>query len=210
MKNMVQYLKNNIKWIACLISLALLIVLIWCLHQENINAFDSFYYHHIAKLISPKMTFFVKIVTNLGGALVLIATTIAILLFFHKKKYGILIMINLITVFLLNLLLKFIFARPRPLDINIITESGYSFPSAHAMVATAFYGFIIYLLWHDHKINKKRKYLYTILLCIIIFCICVTRIYLGVHFASDVVGGIFFSIIYLIIFTSILERNKIK
>ena len=109
------------------------------------------------------MTFFVKMITNLGSAFALIVITLLIILFFKNKKYGILTGINLLVVFLFNLVLKFIFARPRPIDINLIEESGYSFPSAHAMVSTAFYGFIIYLILKSN-LSKLNKTIYSVLL----------------------------------------------
>src|SRR5699024_7344638 len=153
--------------------------------------------------------FFVKMITNLGSAFSLVSLTILILLIPKEKKYGILVGINLITIFVINTILKFIFARPRPLDINLIEELGYSFPSAHAMISTAFYGFIIYLIWQT-KISKRRKWISSILLSILIVLIGITRIYLGVHYASDVFAGMLISISYLVLFTSIASKYLYK
>lgn len=205
MKKLVLFMRKNLKWIIGLVTLILFILIIRSVYKENIMSFDNFYYDYISLLISNKMTFFVKIITNLGSAFALISITILILLISKNKRYGILTGINLISIFLLNLILKLIVARPRPLNINLIEELGYSFPSAHAMVSTAFYGFLIYLIWQT-KIHKKWKWLYSILLSILIILICVTRIYLGVHYASDVFGGALIAISYLILFASIVSK----
>ncbi len=205
MKKAVTFLKKNLKWIMCLITLILFIAIIRKIYIHDISNFDNFYYKHISRLISDNMTFFVRVITNLGSAFSLITLTLLVILIPKDKIYGILTGINLVTIFLLNFILKIIFARPRPTDINIIKEIGYSFPSAHAMVGTAFYGFFIYLIW-QLNIKKSLKWFYSILLSILILLICITRIYLGVHFASDVFGGLMISISYLVLFTSIVSK----
>lgn len=197
--------KKNLKWIIASIALVLFIAIIRCVYKDSIISFDDFCYKHISLLISDRLTFFIKIITNLGSAFSLMLVTLLMLFIPKNKKYGIFTMINLAVIFLLNVVLKFIFARPRPLDINLIEELGYSFPSAHAMVSTAFYGFFIYLIW-QLKISKKRKRLYSILLSLLIISICITRIYLGVHYASDVFGGALIAISYLVVFTSIASK----
>lgn len=209
MNKLTTLLRKNLKWIICLITLILFIAIIRSVYKESIMNFDNFYYEHISKLISEQMTFFVKMITNLGSAFSLVSLTILILLISKEKKYGILVGINLITIFVINTILKFIFARPRPLDINLIEELGYSFPSAHAMISTAFYGFIIYLIWQT-KISKRRKWISSIVLSILIVLIGITRIYLGVHYASDVFAGMLISISYLVLFTSIASKYLYK
>lgn len=102
---------------------------------------------------------------------------------------------------MLNLVLKNIVERPRPIGYRLIDETGYSFPSGHSMISTAFYGLIIYLIWKNVR-NTKLKYISCILLALLILLIGISRIYLGVHYASDVIGGFTISIAYLIIFTS--------
>lgn len=205
MNKSIVLIKKNLKWFIALITLILFITIIRSVYKESIIDFDNFYYKHISLFISDRMTFFVKVITNLGSAFALISLTLLMLLIPNNKKYGILTGINLVIIFLINVLLKFIFARPRPININLIEELGYSFPSAHAMVSTAFYGFIVYLIWQS-KISTKLKWLYSILLSILIILICITRVYLGVHYASDVFGGALISISYLVLFTSIISK----
>jgi len=205
MKKEILFLKKNLKWIIALITLILFLAIMKSIYIESIVEFDNFYYDYVSLLISDRMTFFVKMITNLGSALTLISLTILSMLISKEKRYGVLTGINLVVIFLFNLVLKLIFARPRPLNINLIKEFGYSFPSAHAMVSTAFYGFFIYLIWQTN-INKKQKWLYSCLFSLLILLICVTRVYLGVHYASDVFGGMLIAITYLVLFTSIISK----
>ena len=116
---------------------------------------------------------------------------------------------------LLNLLLKNFFDRERP-NINIIIEAnGFSFPSGHSMGSMTYYGFLIYLI-----LRSKRKPLSKlglgILLCLVILLIGISRIYLGVHYPSDVLAGFVAGSVWLMICISLLEiiylykENKYK
>ena len=117
------------------------------------------------------------------------------------------VLIFLINDVALNNILKFIFKRERPIDLMLIEESGYSFPSGHTMVATAFYGFIIYLI-HKSNYSKKIKIILTSILTILIILIGISRIYLGVHYATDVIAGYLIAISYLIIFTHFIDKYQ--
>ena len=141
----------------------------------------------------------------MGGAIALLTITIALLLFLKNKKIGIAIAINLIVATILNLVLKHIVQRPRPTEYRMISETGYSFPSGHSMVSMAFYGFLIYLIYKQVE-NKKLKWGLIIALSILIVTIGISRIYLGVHYTSDVLAGFTISVSYLIVYTSIVKK----
>lgn len=119
------------------------------------------------------------------------------------RYYGVMIPVNLIAVSLLNILLKLIFQRPRPDVLRLSYTYGYSFPSGHAMISAAFYGYLIYLsiLW----LKKPWKQAVTVSLLLLIGLIGVSRIYLGVHYASDVVGGLLAGCGWLILFITLSE-----
>jgi undecaprenyl-diphosphatase len=102
--------------------------------------------------------------------------------------------------------MKFIFERPRPFNINIIIENGYSFPSGHSMVSLAFYGLFIYIIWHMNK-PRLEKLFYVIPLILLVLLIGISRIYLGVHYASDVIAGYALSMAYLIIFIKLFYKK---
>ena len=116
--------------------------------------------------------------------------------------------LNLFLVFIINRLLKFIIRRPRPQAFVLVIENGYSFPSAHAMIGFAFYGFIIYLIMKSKK-NKKEKIIYSTLLSLLILVVGISRIYLGVHYASDVIGGFLIALLYLVIFIKYIYKKNI-
>ena len=88
----------------------------------------------------------------------------------------------------------------------IINETGYSFPSGHSMIAVSFYGFIIFLIWRMN-IKKIYKFLFSLFTGFLIFLIGISRIYLGVHFPSDVIGGYSISLCFLIVYISLIRKR---
>lgn len=126
-----------------------------------------------------------------------------------NKKIGVSIFSNLAIITALNQLLKNILQRPRPTEYRIIEETGYSFPSGHSMISMAFYGYIIYLIYKYVK-NKYIKWFSIVLLSILICSIGISRIYLGVHYTSDVLGGFLISISYLVIYISAVNKFLIE
>lgn len=137
---------------------------------------------------------------------------VSLIFFLKDRRYGIFVGLNAIIIFILNICLKLIFARERPAELMIITETGYSFPSGHAMAALGFYGFIIYLIW-NMNLEKRAKVVFSTLICILIVLIGISRIYLGVHYASDVLAGFLISTVYLILyiqFTKKVLRKEVK
>lgn len=89
----------------------------------------------------------------------------------------------------------------------LVEESGYSFPSGHSFVSIAFYGFLIYLIINS-KLKKQTKIVLSIVLASLILLIGISRIYLGVHYPSDVTAGFIGGAIYLMIFIEIVKVVK--
>lgn len=164
--------------------------------------FDNNIYNFISGNITSGKTLFYKIITFFGSGLCLFLLALIILFSFKNKKIGGLTFLNLIIAFLLNALVKTIIARPRPEGINIVLESGFSFPSGHTMVSISFYIFLIYLIYKFVN-NKALKNCLFILISFLILFIPISRIYLGVHYASDVCGGVILSLIYMCIFYNV-------
>ena len=158
-------------------------------------------------LISDFATPIAKFITNFGGAIFLIILAIVLFILIKNRKIGLSILSNLVIITILNQLLKRILQRPRPTEYRIIEETGYSFPSGHSMISMAFYGYLIYLIYRYVK-NKYIKWGSIILLGVLICSIGISRIYLGVHYTSDVLGGFLISISYLVIYISAV--NKIQ
>jgi undecaprenyl-diphosphatase len=103
----------------------------------------------------------------------------------------------------LNILLKNIIQRPRPDGFRLVAESGYSFPSGHSMISMAFFGLVIWMVWHYHK-DDVMRYVWCAVFGLIIALVGISRIYLGVHYASDVIAGFCVSIIWLVFYTKII------
>ena len=197
----IEFIRKNLKWFIVFICLILVIGILEDVLEDEILKLDIYGYDLVSKfLISDFVTPIAKNITHLGGAIFLITLSLILLLIIKNKKIGILIWLNLGISVLLNQALKFIIQRPRPTEFRIINESGYSFLSGHSMVSAAFYGFLIYLIYKNVK-NKYLKWSLITLLSLVILTIGISRIYLGVHYTSDVIAGFLISISYLIIFT---------
>ena len=189
--------KNDKMLIASLILLIIFIFFVF-LHSY-FNIIDDFVYSLVKPLISNDMTNVMQFITFFSDPIWCILLSCLIVLLVKNKKISKAFLLNLICVFLLNYLLKIIFARSRPIDINLIVETGFSFPSGHAMISLGIYGFLIYLLLSSDK-NKISKIIGTASLILLIFLIGISRIYLGVHYATDVIAGFIISASYLLLF----------
>lgn len=198
-------MKKHIKWIIFTILLILFFIIGFLVLKGNDIYVDEFIYSKIDLIINDRNTNIFKFITYLGSAYVVISLTILGFILIKNKKYSLFMSINLISITLLQFILKSIYSRERPIDISLIEESGYSFPSGHSLTAMAFYGLLIYYIYKSN-INKNKKIVLEILLSIIILLIGLSRIYLGVHYFTDVVGAFSFSICYLIIYTKIIGR----
>lgn len=209
MKKITSFLKRNTKWMILFLCLLLVIKVVEILYRNELDTIDLEIYHMVSIYISGTMTFVMKIFTTIGSQYVIIPLTLILTLYCWMKKenfIGFMIPINLGLITLLNVLLKNIVQRPRPSDIALIRETGYSFPSGHSMVSMAFYGFLIYLI-HRYVKDSHKSNLLILLLTVLIMSIGLSRIYLGVHYASDVVSGFLLSVSYLIVFTSIFSKK---
>lgn len=173
-----------------------------------ISIIDEAIYNVIIKLFSVSTTFIMTFISHLGSATVLILLCILFLSVLKDKKIALAISINLILVYLLNVLLKIVVARPRPEVLKLVYETGFSFPSGHAMVATGFYGFLIYISYKKIK-NKAIRNTLIVFLSILVLLIGLSRIYLGAHYATDIIGGFIIGIIYLVLFIKIIKGVKL-
>ncbi len=123
-----------------------------------------------------------------------------------KKKYKLfIIVLSSISSVIINNLVKIIVRRERPDYLRMVMEKSYSFPSGHAMISVLFFGSIIYLV---NKYNLKYKKLITFSLSTFVLLVGISRIYLGVHYLTDVVGGYLLGFIVLFLIIHLFERKK--
>ena len=125
------------------------------------------------------------------------------------KKNRWFITFDLVGCTVINQTIKHIVRRPRPNVLRLVEESGYSFPSGHSMISVAFYGLVIYLVYKNVN-NKYLKWTLITLLSLLILTIGFSRIYVGVHYFTDVVGGFFLALAYLIVYIYIYNKKVIK
>lgn len=141
-----------------------------------------------------------------------IALIILFILWIKKKRYYIIsLLLSLIGSEFFTLAGKIVIKRPRP-SAAIYLEETYSFPSSHATIAVAFYGFIFYMLIMGSKPEYKKTCFFLAGL-LIIFLLGFSRLYLGVHYLSDVWAGYLIGLIWLVIGIGISEsilRKKIS
>ena len=199
-------IKKNLPWLILLICMVIFFAIIENILKNEIWKFDDIIYETISKLISNPITTIAIFITNLGGAIGILATTILACIFLKHRKYKFYILLNLIMVIVLNQITKWIVQRPRPIEHRIINQFGYSFPSGHSMVSMAFYGFFIFLIYKNIE-NKPIKWALCTSLSFLILLIGISRIYLGVHYTSDVIGGFCLSISYLIVYIKMIGKN---
>lgn len=205
-KKIKEFITKNLKWIILFICLIGFLAIAEDVFNKEIMSGDIIGYKLVSTfLISNFATPIAKFITNFGGAIFLITLTIVLLVLIKNKKIGISIFSNLVIVTILNQLLKAILQRPRPTEYRIVEETGYSFPSGHSMVSMAFYGYLIYFIYKYVK-NKYIKWISIVLLSILVCSIGISRIYLGVHYTSDVLGGFLISMSYLVIYISAVNK----
>jgi undecaprenyl-diphosphatase len=147
-------------------------------------------------------------ISFLGSFSGLLLIIIASLFALKNKKLTFFMGINLLATHLFNRILKFVYDRPRP-DFILIKETGSSLPSGHAMCSMAFYGLLIYLTSKYVKEKKKRNILNSFLV-IIILLIGFSRIYLNVHYLTDIMFGYAFGLLSLLLFINIIKFKEVE
>lgn len=201
--------KIKLNQIITIISFLLFIIFFILYLTNKINIIDEYIYNLIMNLKSDFMTLFMKIFTFFGSVeLTIIIIFISLILSIFKGKKSIIFVYIIVGETILNYIIKILVKRPRPNILQLVNETSYSFPSGHTMVSVVLYGFLNYLIIKS-TINKKLKISLITILSIIPLLVMISRIYLGVHYFSDVMAGMFLSIAYLLIVIDILERKKV-
>lgn len=159
---------------------------------HRLNVFDRSIIRFVQGFESPAISPIMKFFTAIGAGLPVTAIAVVIVLFLffvlkHRREL-ILFVFVLGGSPLLNVVLKLAFHRERPDIHRIIQAAGYSFPSGHSMGAFSLYGVSAYLLWKHIPARWGRAILIAASAALVL-AIGVSRIYLGVHYPSDVIGG---------------------
>lgn len=171
-------------------------------------AFDSSVLVWINSKASQTYDSLFIVITELGGVYVVATTTLALFLYFLRKKFyakAILVALGVGGAAAIGYMLKALFERTRPdLWEWIITETNFSFPSGHAIGCSALALCVVALLW-----NTKWRYYAVVGAVIYVFVISFSRLYLGVHYPSDIIGGWLLSSAWVALLTSLIHLYQL-
>ncbi len=205
-------MKNKKLWFTiglscCFIILAILVYL------GLVSNFDTICYNFVAYKVSEDniLTTIYQVFTFFGSTLFIILLTIFLFVLFiilKKKVYSYIIASSIIISTIFNNVIKIIIRRARPTVLALVTETSYSFPSGHTMASVTMYGILCYLVIKSNW-SKKAKISVSILLGLMPILVGLSRIYLGAHFATDIIGGFLVSTILLLIITSYIDKKNL-
>ena len=179
---------------ALLVAATALVVFGW-LSEEMLEGdtqqFDAFVRTVVHQFATPGLTRLMQVFSFLGSvaavtALCLVA--ICVSLYFHRTRTAALLAITMLGVAALDVALKYAFRRPRPVAFFGATPSSYSFPSGHALGSLCFYGMLAAILSARAR-GRGAKFCVWMAAVSLVGMIGFSRVYLGVHYPSDVIAG---------------------
>ncbi|MEI6950512.1 phosphatase PAP2 family protein [Paraflavisolibacter sp. H34] len=183
-------------------ALALFVYMVRRVFYLHNNAFDEKVFTYLSTHVNPRNNEIMQAFTFLGTHKFLIPANLVLIAYFlfirRHRWYSIKVPAIALSSLALMFGLKFVFERPRPLTPLLEEARGLSFPSGHALMSVTFYGLLVYIVWHSIK-QKGLKWTLIALLLLLILVIGFTRIYLRVHYASDVVAGFCVGLLWLVI-----------
>lgn len=207
MENIKTYFsKENFKWVICFLGILIFLLIAEDVAGKERLLLDTSIYGLVSNYITPGITKMFRFITRFGSVEVIFPLWILTTICIQNKRETYFSIFNMVNIVALNQLLKIIFERSRPIGYRLAEASGFSFPSGHSMCSVAFYGFIIFLIF-ESSLPKYFKVTTIPILSFLIIAIGISRIYLGVHYPSDVIAGFGLAISYLIIFTHILTSK---
>lgn len=194
--------KNLRVIVVCTCVLVFLMILEDVYDVESMRLDRAAYWLIVEHLRTPWLTPVMESFSALATPVSLVVLLLAVAAFAPGKRPGMCCAVNLVLVVVINQVLKFIIQRPRPDGFRLATASGFSFPSGHSMAAMAFFGLLAWLVW-KYEADRRLRRLYATGFALVIVMIGVSRIYLGVHYASDVLGGFCLSMAWLAVYTRV-------
>lgn len=182
--------------------------------EQEKFAIDRMVTEFIASFSTPALKNIMGYITYTGSVPWLIGGTVLLLayLFFISSKsnwVSIFLLVNMLGISALTKGLKLLFERQRPAVLAQYDGTGYSFPSGHSTGAITFYGFLIYLI-SISKLDKKWKWMSSILLGIWISLVAFSRIFVGVHYFTDTLAGLSLGLAWLFICIGGLELMLLR
>lgn len=185
--------------LAALCLLVFVCLLTKVLKGQTMRIDELGYLLFVERLRSPALTVAMKAVSNLASLPVVIGVLVAAMLWAPSRAYVVWAAVNVGAISAIDQLLKVLVRRPRPQGFRLVEAPGLSFPSGHSMAAMAFYGYGAWLV-RCGACGLPFGAAIEVALAFVIFAVGVSRIYLGVHYASDVLGGFCLSFAWLVLF----------
>lgn len=193
------------------ISLTFFIILSFCVIY---NVFADFDNYAVSSLHNFSINHFKKIaifITNSGDLAGMTYPSFIILGIFALYKFykeGLIVVLATQSSYIVTMYLKAIFHRPRPpLEFHLLNPCGWSFPSGHSLMSFCFYGILAYFCFNCIK-NTWLKYITVSLLSILVLLIGFSRVYLGVHYPTDVLGGFIFGLLWINLWIIFYKRSN--
>lgn len=180
--------------------------------QNSFTKFDQTIIDAVQGLEASWLTKIMKIFTTIGSSQVVVVVTLiflSVLTLFKRRQEALLLFIVVAGTGALNTVLKYIFKRERPDSHRLVDVGGYSFPSGHTMMAFSLYAILAFILWRAMKSASSRAVLVSFAAFMFIM-IASSRIYLGVHYPSDVAGGMSASALLVILSIVLFQRHVKK
>ena len=199
-----------IAWSLFFLSLLVFVYVAFRIFYFKKEAFDHAVIESLRPLVSDTMNHIMVAITFLGTHEFLIPANLALITYFlfikKHKWYSIKVPVVALGGVLLMFFLKFLFNRPRPLIPLLEEAKGLSFPSGHALMSVSFYGLLIHLIWLNLKKPLWLRWSMVVFLVLLILTIGFSRVYLIVHYASDVIAGFAMGVIWLSLSIWVIRR----
>lgn len=170
------------------------------------SPFDLSIQEAFFSLRNEPLSFLIKALTHCGDTITIIALCALLLILPNRLKYGLPVSLAALGGVAIYKPMKHLFLRARPdVSLHLVEQGGYSFPSGHSVTSVVVYGLLIYLV-RKHCKNDKLKNGLTVLFTVFAVGIGPSRIYVGVHWPTDVLCGWLIGGAVLLIAITILER----
>lgn len=203
-------------WVKLAVGLVIIILCVWVfgeladeVREQEPILFDEPILRFMQQYHSDWLTMLVKMMTNLGGIVgVSLLVIAAMSLLWWRKRTQAVVMLGLGVsgAALINVVVKMIFARARPdLWEHLVVETFYSFPSGHAMASSALAFSVILIAW-----RTRWRWLAISLAMLYMIIIGATRLYLGVHYPSDVLAGWAISLAWVVFVAMVLGVVRVR
>lgn len=194
-----------------LASLLTFIVIAYRVFTLDKTGADQAAFAFAKSLVSDTTTSVMRFFTFFGSHYFLIPANILlaiIYLFRRKSRYTIKVAAIALTSLLIMLGLKLLFHRERPLIPLLEPARGLSFPSGHSFMSVCFYGLLMIIIWKEEKYHPVTKWILLVLALFFVVMIGFSRIYLRVHYFTDVMAGFSIGFSWLLISSYIIDQIK--